>query len=143
MTNAQAARFMPLNSITIAAHLTRVLCGQEIINRIDVKDLGRQLQVMKLSGTVPTGTSLVDEHKQVLGPLTSIGTLGETIGLTVYPPIGRNAVLSLGETGETAILMHQSANQCWPPLPTSFSAQSLIWADHHWMANLLEGVQIG
>ncbi|MEC8277676.1 MAG: hypothetical protein VX026_08170 [Myxococcota bacterium] len=89
--------------------------GQEIINRIDVKGiLGRQLQVMKLSGTVPTGTSLVDpDTNKVLGPLTSISTLGEPIGLAVLPKAywEKDTVLSLGETGETAtVLMHPSAN---------------------------------
>ena len=89
--------------------------GQEVINRIDVKGiLGRQLQLLKLSGAVPTGTSLVDPEKnKVLAPLTSSSTLGETIGLAVLPKAywAADTVLSLGETGQTAtVLAHPNAN---------------------------------
>ena len=90
--------------------------GQEVINRIDVKGiLGRQLQILKLSGPVPAGTHLIDPAKdKILAPLTSISTLGEPIGLAVLPKAywAAGTALSLEGTGETATVMaHPSSSQ--------------------------------
>ena len=88
--------------------------GQEVINRIDVKGiLGRQLQLLKLSGAVPLGTALCDsESLKELAPLTSLSTLDETLGLAVLPKAywAPNTKLTLGDTGETAtVIDHPSA----------------------------------